>query len=1459
MRRERLLRKGFRKLQFYISIGMILALAIPQLAMASGQPEEADLYNGYGPGLIASTAGFANKDANPELGQLSGFGNSGRMELDYQYRSIGVDFGAIAAVNTIELEAANASNRVEKSDLSLYISSDNETYSKVKDWDFVKVDNRVILYNFSESARYVKVHNHFDDTKGTFYNESLQEMIKAYQLPQGRWTAGNGQSWLYQKPVTVSNSNAEMINDRAVYLTKEDLGTAQLIVDGKLQADYRDIRFAAGGQELHFYMDDAGFYVRIPEMQPEETKQIYMYYGNPAASFRGGAQEALQIEYGNKTIAEQSGELKPVRLKDGTLMTVAGSNDVGILANYSFDGGKTWTDQETIIQPVSAAGSDLYEFPTGTYVDPDTGEVYLFFAVHHYFGVWSGGNTCLSIDVCRNDMYVVKSTGFDGQKPVFGEPARITGLQTASGAPIHYMISYTNPIRHSSGRIIAPFSHVIGDDGTFGVSFLYSDDNGGTWQKSVSELTIPSIGGEGGVTEVAIIELADGSLKTYLRQQRSDIYYLGTSSSADEGLTWSPVADSEMMSTNTFPAMQRDDNGNILLTWSGHNAEGMGSYYRNNLTIAYSDDETLTWQGYHDLTGRTRLSTPGWISENEKRNVVQADGVKAGDDARLFTWPGLTGAFSMLVEDFDRYLRYSHGALDSFEYEHSGITPDNGTSLANDYWWKTANSGVVTTSDAVAKQGDRSLYIHDNIDDQRVTGGSRLFPATRKASVQLSVYGESFDNDLFISLQEGYSQHWNALGAGFILQLDSDGSLKYTDTEINSSTGTVKVGFVNPDSNPLTGNLSNFSDAFPFALDYKDRSVGVDLGRAAKLREIHLIDGKQYNKPQPPDNLPGNRIQQQNLEVYVSDMNNGDWTLLEGWTFEKEDGNINIGLEHLDIEARYVKVHQNYSDTAFTFGAPQQEIMRVITEYDQPIEFHELATPTSLTFNEWHKIRLDFDLDSGMADVYVNDAYKGPIEAAHPGKVVNHLMISSGASGLGTEVYIDEVMIQDLSVALPQAGLIGDEEAAVEETDTTAPAILFSPDGSETLLYEASVQAAVTDDWSGIDADRLMYVWAQSETAPDTGWKAFGLSDAITLSSVSGDWYLHIRAVDMNGNEAQAHSNRFRMQLRESSGSTAPSTGGNTANEWNIAAGEGGTLSSNNEIELTIPAGASDGAMRIAISKLQETGVLQHPEWSRLSPAFKVSKNVAGSLKKPATIKLKFDREKLEDHQLPVIAYYDEEKKVWVEIGGKVEGDFISAATDRLATFAVFAKLLGSTEPAVSFSDLAGHWSQAAVYEAVRLGIVNGYPNGMFKPDKELTRAEFIVMLARALELEANEEALPLSFADSEHIPDWALLSIAQALQSNIIQGYDDGTFRPDARITRTEMIVMTVRALGLSVGMESATSFADDAAIPAWAKPLVAEAAARGLVEGRGGNRFAPEGESTRAEAVKVLLKAIQ
>lgn len=1133
-------RKMFRKLQLFVCALLVLAMLVPEASAAAeqtgggtgtgtedvSQSVYGSVYDS-GPALPA-VAGFTERDMNPAAGQLSGFGYAYGFQLDYGYRSIGVDLGSETTFNTIELEVEEASNRVEKADLSLYVSDDNLTYVKVKDWDFVKIGNKAILYNFSESARYVKVHNHFDDTAGTFYADNLQDMIKAYRLPPGRFTAGGGQSWKYRKPVTVSNPNSETLYDRAVYLTKAGLGTEELIAAGKLQADYRDVRFAdANGKELHYYMDDNGFFVRIPQLQASASETVYFAYGNPKAAFRGHAQEALQVEYGNKTLVAQDGEVKPLRLKDGTLMILAGSNDKGVTAKYSYDGGKNWTNPETLVPALSNSGK--YQFPGGAYVDDVTGEVYLFFGVHYYFGVWSGGSTCLDISVCRNDMYFAKSTGFNGKKPVFGTPQQITGIDTASGHPIHYLLSYTNPIRLSTGRLLEPFSYVIGDDGTFGVGFLYSDDDGASWHKSVTELSIPSVGGEGGVTEVAVIELADGTVKTYMRQQRADLFYLGTSSSTDHGSTWSPVVNSDVMSTNTFPAMIRDGNNDILLTWSGHNAMGGGSYHRNNLTVAYSNDETATWQAYRDVLGRTRLSNPGWLNGNEARTVVQADKVPAGEDEWLFAWSGPNGVYSLLIEDFDRYLRSSHGALDDFEYEKQAAATDNGSRLANDYWWKSTDSGVVKTSDIFAKQGKRSLQLNDTVNDKKRTAASRLFPAARKASVQFSVYGASFANELYVSLQEGFSQNWNALGAGFILQVAADGKLKYTDTATDSSTTDTKVGFVNPDTDPTKGNLISIGDMGSFALDYVNRSVGADLGRYTKINAIKLTDSKQYNKPQAGGVL-GNRINKENLEVYISNSNKGDWTRVDGWSYDKTDGNITIGLESLSVSARYIKVHQSYSDTGFTFGAPLQEIMTVITDQSAPVVFRELPTPTVLAPNEWNAIKIDYDLDAASADVYVNGVFKGAIADAHPGKTINHLMFSSGI-GLGTNVYIDEVMIQDKTLALPLAGTVGSEEAALEGQDMTAPAVAFQPDGNESWQNGASPVVTVSDDWSGVDAAKLEYAWSQSETAPAEGWEAFANGTALTKTgaNASGDWYLHVRAADIAGNKTAVRSKRFRL------------------------------------------------------------------------------------------------------------------------------------------------------------------------------------------------------------------------------------------------------------------------------------------------------------------------------------------
>jgi len=175
----------------------------------------------------------------------------------------------------------------------------------------------------------------------------------------------------------------------------------------------------------------------------------------------------------------------------------------------------------------------------------------------------------------------------------------------------------------------------------------------------------------------------------------------------------------------------------------------------------------------------------------------------------------------------------------------------------------------------------------------------------------------------------------------------------------------------------------------------------------------------------------------------------------------------------------------------------------------------------------------------------------------------------------------------------------------------------------------------------------------------------------------------------------------------------------------------------------------------------------------------------------------------------------------------------------------------------VVLADIANHWAKPSIERAVALGWVEGYEDGTFRPDGPVTRAEFTAMLARSLGWYASLETSGDGFADAASIPDWADESIAAAVEAGVIQGYEDGTFRPAALITRSEIAVMIARAAGLTAAEERGSlAFADAASIPSWAAPSVGAAVEAGLIRGRGDNRFAPAANTTRAEAVTLLLR---
>ncbi|NBD23550.1 S-layer homology domain-containing protein [Paenibacillus glycinis] len=106
--------------------------------------------------------------------------------------------------------------------------------------------------------------------------------------------------------------------------------------------------------------------------------------------------------------------------------------------------------------------------------------------------------------------------------------------------------------------------------------------------------------------------------------------------------------------------------------------------------------------------------------------------------------------------------------------------------------------------------------------------------------------------------------------------------------------------------------------------------------------------------------------------------------------------------------------------------------------------------------------------------------------------------------------------------------------------------------------------------------------------------------------------------------------------------------------------------------------------------------------------------------------------------------------------------------------------------PTVSFSDIAGHWAETDIQKEIKSGIINGYADGTFKPDAMVTRAEFAVMLTSASKPQGDGASL--SFTDEAKIAAWARGAVAQAVQAGFITGDKDGTFRPNDPITRAEM-----------------------------------------------------------------------
>lgn len=177
----------------------------------------------------------------------------------------------------------------------------------------------------------------------------------------------------------------------------------------------------------------------------------------------------------------------------------------------------------------------------------------------------------------------------------------------------------------------------------------------------------------------------------------------------------------------------------------------------------------------------------------------------------------------------------------------------------------------------------------------------------------------------------------------------------------------------------------------------------------------------------------------------------------------------------------------------------------------------------------------------------------------------------------------------------------------------------------------------------------------------------------------------------------------------------------------------------------------------------------------------------------------------------------------------------------------------------VTFQDIASHWSKGEVESLAAKMIVTGRTEQTFVPNAPVTRAEFAALVVRALGLSAD--AASGSFQDVAS-SDWYAGAIQAAVDADIIDGYTDGTFKPNRTITREEMAVMAYNALeyaGYNPVDAAKAHFADASSIGAWSQVAVYELAALDILNGDPKQRFHPKSNATRGESAAVLHRLMQ
>lgn len=189
--------------------------------------------------------------------------------------------------------------------------------------------------------------------------------------------------------------------------------------------------------------------------------------------------------------------------------------------------------------------------------------------------------------------------------------------------------------------------------------------------------------------------------------------------------------------------------------------------------------------------------------------------------------------------------------------------------------------------------------------------------------------------------------------------------------------------------------------------------------------------------------------------------------------------------------------------------------------------------------------------------------------------------------------------------------------------------------------------------------------------------------------------------------------------------------------------------------------------------------------------------------------------------------------------------------------------------PAIAFPDVnSDHWAAAEIKLLSEQGVIVGYPDGTFKPDDNVTRAEFAAMAIRALNQHHTKVVQPVNFTDVT-VDHWAYEDIQKALYFDLISYEKEGElFRPDDSVSRAESMAVAVNALTTeTISLEKAKSvlakrYIDTHTVPEWFLIPAGKAEILGMIVVIPSAKDAAleaERPATRAEVAAILFKMME